>query len=210
MRLLIRLITRTASPTSSPCAFARCPSAANWPRSLYTFLLIAPMRKRSATPNASSLSLFGPRLSLTPVTTNSSTCGESTSYNQLASVPSSRHRCRDPGMLRSTSMSAFAFVSTTCNPSRFPLGPSTPSEQLDTCSSTTKYLSTGVLLSGSGSSVTCKPQCALSHRRTPYFFRADRQLAWTAISRGRHAPMMPILRIVITVGRAGLFGLPYL
>ncbi len=35
-------------------------------------------------------------------------------------------------MLRSTSISAFAFVSTTCDPSRFPLGPSTPSVQLDT------------------------------------------------------------------------------
>ena len=48
------------------------------------------MRNRFATPNASRLSLFGPRLSLTAVTTISSTCGERTSYNQRASVPSSQ------------------------------------------------------------------------------------------------------------------------
>jgi hypothetical protein len=48
-------------------------------------------------------------------------------------------------MLRSTSMSTFAFVSTTCDPSRFPLGPTTPSVQLDACASSPMYLSVGVL-----------------------------------------------------------------
>ena len=42
-------------------------------------------------------------------------------------------------------MSAFAFVSTACDPSRFPLGATTPSAQLDPCASSPIYLSIGVL-----------------------------------------------------------------
>ena len=87
-------------------------------------------------------------------------------------------------------MSAFAFVSTTCDPRRFPPGPSTPSVQLDTCPSSPTYVSIGVLLSGSGSSVTRKPQGALSHRRTPISFRAPQPSGAAVVDRERHAPMM--------------------
>ncbi len=40
-------------------------------------------------------------------------------------------------------MSTFASVSTTCDPSRCLLGPSTPSVQLDACASSPIYLSIG-------------------------------------------------------------------
>jgi hypothetical protein len=52
------------------------------------------------------------------------------------------------GIPRSTSIRARAFVSTTCEPSRFPLGPTTASVQLDACASSPIYLSMGVLLLG--------------------------------------------------------------
>ena len=76
-------------------------------------------------------------------------------------------------MLRSTSMSACAFVSTTCYPSRFPLGPSTTSVQLDACASSPIYLSIGVLLSGSGNSVPGETECVRFQRRTRASLQAD-------------------------------------
>jgi len=60
-----------------------------------------------------------------------STWGPSTSCNHSESVPSSRHTFRFRGMPHRTSISARAFVSTTCEPNRFPLRPTTASVQLD-------------------------------------------------------------------------------
>jgi len=60
-----------------------------------------------------------------------------------------------------------AFVSTTCDPCRFPPGPSTPSVQLHAWASSPIYVSIGVLLSGNGSSVPGKPGPSSRRSRTP-------------------------------------------
>ncbi len=84
----------------------------------------------------------------------------------------------------------FAFVSTTCDPSPFPLGSSTPSVQLEACASSPIYLSVGVLLSGSGNSVPGKTKCVRFPRRTPTSLQADQNPDRAVVDHGRHAPMM--------------------
>jgi hypothetical protein len=74
-----------------------------------------------------------------------------------------------------------------------PLGPSTPSVQLDACVSSPIYVFMGVFLSGSGNSVPGKTECVCFQRRTPISFRAPQPSDRTVVDCGRHAPMMPIL-----------------
>ena len=80
------------------------------------------------------------------------------------------HRCRFPGTVRTTSISARAFVSTTCELNRFPLAPTTPSVQVDAWASRPIYLSIGVLLSGCTDLLIGQLEPVRSWRRTPPFF----------------------------------------
>ncbi len=195
---LSRPCTRTTSRTSIECTRDSSRSRLNRRGALNTGCFTVPVRNSSARRNASSTSLFCPRLSLMPATMISTTWGERISYNQALCVPSSRHRCLRPGIRRRYSTSAVPVVSTTSWRSFRPLGPITPNVQLVPWASNPMYRSTGVLplwrryfekLSGRWRVWRTPFPKGQARSPTPGIPPCSRRQHW---SRRRHPPMMLI------------------